>query len=1370
MNSEETVAAYWARADELRQKYAAAGGNADSQSWMGKVIAGLPMNWETLKVVLNTQFAGLSEANLLMALTAEEARQSEQSTGAAMATYTGARGGRWKNRQDNQEKGKGPASKVLGKDGDWGKLGKAPPRHCHGCHKPNHDWRECRTRPPNAIPEFMKSRGKGQNQQQGQANSTDEASEDLGEIAVLEDASSETVTGEASVAGTKKREGFWMDSAASYIFTPDASDFRSPLQPPIVKGVRVGDGRILRCHGMGWVTVKGHQGRRVTLTMVHYVPELHTRLLSSLHLTAKGFRVVQEGTWCEVSKKGVVFMRGVKEQNQDHGLIRMDITIERPAGTSMAVIGETSPFPIPRDEGDAYAVTGLLGAVELAHKRLVHVAPSTLKRMVDKGAVTGIELGEKPEEMPRCEACLLGKIVRKPFPDASLTKISSPLDLVSLDMWGPVREPSYGGKASYVLSLIDHATSMLWCFPLLDKSSKTVRETLEQWRLKSERQAGTQLKILRMDNGTEFLGEVQQWMGNLGISRQRTAPYNPQQNGKMEQWHKDMADGIRTLLLDYRMPAAFWAEALRHVVWVKVRVVHSSLEGDLTPFEAWTGRKPDLAMARVWGSMGCVRLNAPDEHKGGKLGPRGVMCICLGVDEEAKAWRMLDPSLMRVRISPHVDFLEHVPWKQWQQGRTGGLLAVESPEAVLQLLPAPPLPGAEQEIDLIPLGNPRLALPAPQGPVTRAQARLQQAQQPLPLLPGVTPPAGIPEVQEEVQRNSSPEPSTSAGSHTSAQHQGSAALPRRSMRDLLMEQLHQRPNDGQDVSAALAEVFVTSAAFVALADEPLTAAEALSGPDKEKWHASIDKEMSSMEKFHVWDPQLVDLPPGKTAVDSKLIFKHKTNEQGEVVVYKTRLVARGFTQRPGEDFGETYSSVAKLVTVRLLMASAACHGWHVHTCDVDSAFLNAPLQEEIYLRQPDGFSDGTDRVFRLRKALYGLKQAPKMWNEELGGHLQASGFERSASDDALYIKFFDSGFCFIPAWVDDLLLVSDCEEHIQTVKEILGNKYKIKDLGEVSTYLGMQVKRDKETGWLELGLEKYVGKLEEKFSNLLQETSKVQTPMAPDVLYKIRNGGWSDEEAERVSIYEYLSLVGCLQYAATAARPDLAFTVSTLAQDSSDPRVIHMNAAARALRYLVDTAHFVLRFHRESGSELVGYTDSDWASEADAQSRAAYVFKVGGGAVSWASKKLEGVADSTTVAEYKALTQGAKEAIWLRQLCGELRQGTDPIPLRGSTSAAKEASKPMTLHCDNQSALKLAHNPILHQRTKHVKVAWHFIREAIKDGDVKVEFVRTALQDADILTKALDGAKHKNNRFRLGLVPKTGMKTGLASVLQGLLV
>ena len=261
------------------------------------------------------------------------------------------------------------------------------------------------------------------------------------------------------------------------------------------------------------------------------------------------------------------------------------------------------------------------------------MAPSRLERMVAAQAVTGLDLGGKPSEMPPCEECMLAKARAQPVPDASFTHVSFKLDLVSADLWGPVRVPSVGDKSRYVLSLVDHATRMVWAYSIPTKESKVVQARLEQWRVRAERQADKNLKTLRTDGGTEFLGEVEAWMKQLGISRQRSAPYTPSQNGVVERWHRTMGEGIRTLLLQSGLPASFWGEALRHVVWVYTRTAHSALPGCTTPFEAWTGRKPELGMLRVWGCMGCVRLPEPTQLQQGKLAPRGVMCVCLAVDD-----------------------------------------------------------------------------------------------------------------------------------------------------------------------------------------------------------------------------------------------------------------------------------------------------------------------------------------------------------------------------------------------------------------------------------------------------------------------------------------------------------------------------------------------------------------------------------------------------------------------------------------------------------------------------------------------------------------------------------------------------------------
>ncbi|CAI5531513.1 unnamed protein product [Closterium sp. Naga37s-1] len=249
-----------------------------------------------------------------------------------------------------------------------------------------------------------------------------------------------------------------------------------------------------------------------------------------------------------------------------------------------------------------------------------------------------------------------------------------------------LRTPSLGG-AVYVLSLIGDFTRRVWSFPLPNKESATVAKVLRQWHKDVELECGRKLKAVRSDRGGDFLGEaVKAWKAEFGIKTQLSVADTPQQNGVVERWHRTMAEGIRTLLVDNGLPARLWGEALMWVVWVKNRVTHSALPASITPMEAWSGQKPHVGMARIWGCMGSVMLHG--HEKGGKLDARAVMCVCVGVDMESKGWRMLDPSLMRIRNARDVDFLENVMWKDWDKAKGFGEL-LQDAAAISQLLPLP---------------------------------------------------------------------------------------------------------------------------------------------------------------------------------------------------------------------------------------------------------------------------------------------------------------------------------------------------------------------------------------------------------------------------------------------------------------------------------------------------------------------------------------------------------------------------------------------------------------------------------------------------------------------------------------------------------
>jgi hypothetical protein len=326
----------------------------------------------------------------------------------------------------------------------------------------------------------------------------------------------------------------------------------------------------------------------------------------------------------------------------------------------------------------------------------------------------------------------------------------------------------------------------------------------------------------------------------------------------------------------------------------------------------------------------------------------------------------------------------------------------------------------------------------------------------------------------------------------------------------------------------------------AFAHEGVLFHEAMGGPERDKWEEACDKEWAAMERLQVFEE--CPLPPGKKLVDLKWILTLKDKPDGGKE-HKGRLVARGFSQVPGEDFGETFAPVGKYTSGRILMGYAAQTGAHAIHMDVSTAYLNAPLKEEIYV-------EVKGKTYRVRKALYGQKQAARAWSEEMARTLVEGGYRQSNYDKALFYKRDASGeMVYVLVYVDDLLLVSKSESAIQKVKDLLHSKYTMKDLGPVVQYLGMEVARDVKGGWLELGQKKYADKCAAKYAEALEELvpGRTKTPMDPKFLERVweaEHGEGHGAEAADRGLYQ--SIIGSLMYAATTTRPDLAFSVNTL--------------------------------------------------------------------------------------------------------------------------------------------------------------------------------------------------------------------------------
>jgi hypothetical protein len=447
------------------------------------------------------------------------------------------------------------------------------------------------------------------------------------------------------------------------------------------------------------------------------------------------------------------------------------------------------------------------------------------------------------------------------------------------------------------------------------------------------------------------------------------------------------------------------------------------------------------------------------------------------------------------------------------------------------------------------------------------------------------------------------------------------------------------------------------------------------------------------------------------------------------VKHKARLVAKGYAQRQGVDYDEVFAPVARMETVRLLLALAAHHGWAVHYMDVKSAFLNGDLQEEVYVHQPPGYIDDNNRhgVLRLRKALYGLRQAPRAWNAKLDSTLISLGFERSPLEHAVYRRNTRGSTLIVGVYVDDLVITGSDKGDIDKFKEEMKHKFTMSDLGLLSYYLGIEVAQKGDS--ITLCQSSYVGKILATAG--MDECNATHTPMESKLqLSKQDSGGVIDATL-------YRSIVGSLCYLCNT-RPDIMFAVGMVSRYLEAPGAPHWAAVKQILRYISGTVRYGCCYKRGAGAPtLVGFSDSDFAgNKDDRKSTTGTVFFLGSSAVTWASQKQKLVTLSSCEAEYVAATSGACQGVWLCRLLGDL---------------IGDAPTTVKLRIDNMSSIALCKNPVYHDRSKHIDVKYHFIRECVEDGKVDVDHVSTDGQLADILTKAMGRVKFFKMRLKLGV-------------------
>jgi hypothetical protein len=919
-------------------------------------------------------------------------------------------------------------------------------------------------------------------------------------------------------------------------------------------------------------------------------------------------------------------------------------------------------------------------SIDELHRRLGHISQERVKFLINKGLVDGVRL-EADSTPTVCDSCEWAKATRKPVTKVREGERRTAVgDEIHSDLWGPSPVETIGKKKYYISFTDDYSRyTSIYFLRTKDEAFNSYR-IYEAWLLTQYR---VRIKCLNSDRGGEYLSqEFTDHLKKAGTTRRLTVHDTPEHNGISERGNRTNLEIVRAMLHDSGSPKFLWAEAISHAVYLRNRTWNRAI-GNHTPYELLNGQKPNVGNLQPWGCK--VRVH---DTGGDKLDGRSMVGRWLGFDPDTKdGHHIYWPEKRSVSVERSVRF------------NFGD-------DVVVRVLPLEGEAGSNK-------------------PNTLTQNE--------------TPKENVEDGNSDVVETSEPDPVGGRGKRIRKESEyvrmlkeGSGITGQRS-KDGLPKGM-QSGSTIETVDESVAEHAMATVIESAEGTMP-TYEEARRRPDWPKWEEAISKELDSLKSFGTWE--LVKRPKDTNVVDSKWVLKIKKNSAGEVEKYKARLVAKGFMQIYGIDYYETYAPVARLASLRILLALAARNGWYVHTFDFDSAYLNSELEEDevIYIEQPPGYAtkEHKDWVWRLWKALYGLKQGARNWYKSLCKALDELGFTRIEADHGVFIKRIGKDILILVVHVDDCALIGNSMVPIEKFMTKMNEKYKLTDTGPASWLLGIKISRDLPNKTLSLSQHAYIDAILTKYN--FTDLKPLATPIDPTVPLSKNQSPSKLEDVAKMKNVPYREAIGSLMYAAMGTRPDIAFATSTVAQFCDNPGWVHWEAVKRIFRYLLGTKKLELTYGGDQRG-LVGYVDADGASQEHRRAISGYVFMVDGGAVSWSSKKQELVTLSTTEAEYVAQTHAAKEAVWLRRLLTELFR-----PLDG----------PTTLFSDSQSAIALAQDGHYHARTKHIDIRYHFIRYIIEAGTIKLVYCSTDDMTADTLTKALPSAKAKHFATALGL-------------------
>jgi hypothetical protein len=1020
----------------------------------------------------------------------------------------------------------------------------------------------------------------------------------------------------------------------------------------------------------------------------------------------------------------------------------------------------------------------------LWHRRLGHASLGKIRQAAR--TTEGIDLNiHAIKRLPFCEACAFGKS-QKIISRGTQERTDRPGQKLHMDLVGPITPVGIGNVRWFLASADDYCR---WRRVETLKHKGDAEEALQGMVNWAETQWNTKVQAIRLDGGREYgFTRLDRWAKDRGTKIETTESYTPHQNGVAERSIGLICRMARTMILDSGLPLYLWPEAINMAIEILNRLPTDALAGKV-PYTLQDKQKraPQMDFLRRFGQACIVHLPEETRVKSAKFSTRGQKGFIVGYKGTTiyRVWiptgygfgKVIESSSIRFDST---DLYENEAQKLQEDGvlnfNDGYSLELSNGRASLST--SSELGGErtsdsdvedeelffdrntgekshthteQPEFHEEPLRAAELNGSLMHGIDNESRAMIPnepRADSEIDSEPGATkePSAdsGIDSEPRAMNSNGNAEridpvrdlqiASGSNGQSIDPRNRH-APRPRRTLRptfkvqeNQLITEILQQSIDPRNRHALM--VLLTQCTEDADPEEPKTLQEALSSPNRTQWLSAIHAEVRSLQAKGVY--RLVDRTLKMKVLGSKWVFKVKRDQDGNIIKFKARYVVKGFMQRFGVDYTDTYANVADIDTIRLLLAMACFYDWECDTVDIVTAFLNGDLEEEVYMDQIEGFEEGLagKKVCMLLKSIYGLKQAPRTWQQSFYKHLRKLGFTQLRTDSAVFIRRSNGTPVIILIHVDDMAIMSPSRDLVDKFKRQLAEKFEIEDNGPISSFLGLKITRNRTARTLTLSQKIYIESLVKEFLHGESVNSK-PTPLEPNQRLE-PNQDAVDEKLRT----EYQQLVGSLMWLALRTRLDIAYHVSILSRFLQNPSRSHWGAAKRVLRYLYGTKHFVITYSGWNSAEnkpelgLQAFSDASFAMVQSKHSQSGFVCFAAGGPIAWYSSKQPIITLSSTEAEYVGLVTAARSVLSMSNLLLELGyHEKDRIPFR--------------ICGDNINALNAADNSGAIRSIKHLELRWRWLQQETAANRIKLEYVSGQEHPADGLTKSLTKPKHE---------------------------